>query len=393
MNTPLVLLGGLWRYLAWWGGALLRWRDPRAPMRPRRAAMLLLAMPLFLVVQIVHAACLLLDEVLFPRFRRVDVGRALFVIGIPRSGTTFLHRTLAEDGARYTSLRTWQVLFAPSITQRRLAQGLAAVDRALGGGANRAVEALTRRVSGGLDAIHEVGLRAPEEDYLALLPVGGCFLLLLAFPGAAELQALGQFDRRMRPGRRRRLARFYRGCLQRHLYLAGGGRMLLSKNAAFGSWIGALHEQCPRARFLVCVREPVAAFHSQIRSVVPAGRLFGTAVDGAPLQRMLLDGLADTLEHLAATVAAWPAGRVAVIELDDLRAAPGAVIGDALARVDMAPGSVLSSVLDALPRRPSGDAGRHPAAPVAIADATLAARLQPAYCRLLSLPHRVRSAA
>lgn len=390
MNTLLALLDGLGRYAAMWGAALLRWRDPHAPMGARRAAMLLFAMPLFLLVQIVHAVCLLLDEVVFPRYRWVDVGRALFVIGIPRSGTTFIHRTLAEDAERFTTFRTWQALFTPSIVQRRLVQGLAAVDGALGGVARRALEALTGRLSRDLDAIHEVGLRAPEEDYLALLPAGGCFVMLLAFPSASSLQALGQFDRRMPAARRRRLARFYRGCLQRHLYVSGDGRTLLSKNAAFGSWIAALHEQCPRARFLVCVREPVAAFHSQIRAVMPAGRLFATAVDRAPLQRVLLDGVAGTLEHLAATLRDWPSDRAAVIDLDDLRGAPGETIGAALARVDMRPGAVLSSALAALPRRPPGESG-YGAGPVALADATLGERLGPPYRRLLSLPHRTGS--
>lgn len=387
MNTLIVLLGGLGRYAAWWGAALVRWRDPRAPMRGRRAAVLLLAMPLFLLVQFVHAACLLLDEILFPRYRRVNIGRALFVIGIPRSGTTFVHRTLAQDAAHYTTFRTWQALLAPSITQRRLVQALGAIDRVFGSVARRALEALTRRLSGGLDAIHEVGLRAPEEDYLALLPAGGCFVMLLAFPSAMELQALGQFDRRMPATRRRRLARFYHGCLQRHLYASGGGRTLLSKNAAFGSWVGALREQCPQARFLVCLREPVAAFHSQIRAVVPAGRLFATAVEQTPLQQVLLDGLAGTLGHLAATVWEWPTERVAVIDLDDVRAAPGETIGAALARLDMPAGAVLSSVLDALPQRPSHGPGRV-TGPVALADETLSERLWPPYRRLLSLPHR-----
>lgn len=387
MNTVFVLLEGMGRNIALWGTALLRWRDPRAPMRGRRAAMLLLAMPLFLLVQIAHALCLMLDEVVFPGYRRVGVGRALFVTGIPRSGTTFIHRTLSRDADRFTTFRTWQALFAPSIVQRRLVQGLAAVDRVFGSPGRRGLEAVMRRLAGGLDDIHEVGLRAPEEDYLVLLPAGGCFLMLLAFPYAADLQALGKFDRQMPMARRRRLAAFYRGCLQRHLYVSGSGRTLLSKNAAFGSWIGALHEQCPSARFLICVREPVAAFHSQIRAVTPARGLFATAVDQALFQRIFLDSLAGTLEHLAATLREWPPGRAALIDLEDVRTAPGEVIAEALARVDMSADGVLSSVLEGLPRRSSGESG-HVAGPVALADDALVERLHPPYRRLLSLPLR-----
>ena len=48
------LAEGLGRYLGWWLSALVRWRDPLAPMTLRRAVVLLLGMPLFLLVQLIH---------------------------------------------------------------------------------------------------------------------------------------------------------------------------------------------------------------------------------------------------------------------------------------------------------------------------------------------------
>ena len=167
------LAEGLGRYLGWWLAALVRWRDPLAPMTFRRAVVLLLGMPLFLLVQLIHAVCLLLDELLFPGYRKVVIKQPLFVTGIPRSGTTFLHRTLAIDHERYTTLTTWEALLAPSIVQRKIIHALAWLDKRLGGLGQRSVNAVTRRLAGGLDDIHEVGLEAAEEDYLALLPVVG----------------------------------------------------------------------------------------------------------------------------------------------------------------------------------------------------------------------------
>lgn len=389
MTTLLTLLESLAIHLGWWLRALVAWRDPRAPMSLRRAVLLLSGMPLFLLVQGIHAVCLLLDEVLFPGYRRVALGRALFITGIPRSGTTFLHRALATERERYTTLTTWEALLAPSILQRRLIGGLAWMDGRLGGFGARGLKALTWRLTDGLADIHEVGLEAAEEDYLALLPAGGCFILLLAFPAAPGLQRLGHLDRRMPPRRRRRLLRFYRGCLQRHVYADRGKRLLLSKNAAFGSWIGGLHEMCPEARFILCVREPLAALSSQISSIESARALFGTAVDSAPFQRIFLDQFEETLEHMAGTVAQWPANRAVIVDMADLQANPGALVCRALETLEEPVGAALATHLAELPAG-SCSAHRHAVENLALPASELEKRLSPHYDRLTALPHRIR---
>ena len=389
MNTLLTLLEGLALHVGWWLRALGAWRDPRAPMGARRAVVLLLGMPLFLVAQAIHAICLLLDELLFPRYRRVELGRALFITGIPRSGTTFLHRTLAADREGYTTLTTWEALLAPSILQRRLIAALAWLDGRLGGFGARSLRDLTRRSMGGLSDIHEVGLEAAEEDYLTLLPAGGCFILLLAFPAAQGLQRLGHLDARMPSGRRRRLLRFYRGCLQRHLYAGGSNRLLLSKNAAFGNWLAGLHEICPEARFMVCVREPLAALSSQISAISSARTLFGTAVDSEAFQRLFLDQFEDTLEQMAKTLRHWPADRVVILDMADLRANPAVLVSRALETLQQPVGAELAAHLAGLCGG-SRSAHRHGVDNLALPAGELAHRLPTPYHRLLALPHRIR---
>lgn len=389
MNTLVVLADGMGRYIGWWLAALVRWRDPRAPMTPRRLAVLLLGMPVFLAVQLGHAVCLLLDEILFPGYRRARLDASVIITGIPRSGTTFLHRTLAVDRSHYTTPTTWEALLAPSILQRYVIRSLQRLDRCLGRPAGRALTALTRRLTGSLDAIHEVGLDAAEEDYLFLLPAGGCFIMLLVFPSAPGLQALGQLDRRMPERRRRRLLRFYRACLQRHIHADGGQRRLLSKNAAFGSWLQGLHETLPEARFIVCIREPSQALSSQISSVGSARALFGTATDSPSFQALFLDMAANTLTDLADRVAAWPSGRAAVIDMADLRRAPATVIRGVLAQLAMTEDVSLTDHLDHLGSG-SGSTHQHRVDALAIDTSRLAQKLSGPYEQLLGLPHRIR---
>ena len=390
MLTLYTFLEGMGHQLRWWLRALVSWRDPRAPMTPRRLLVLLAGGPLFLLLQFVHILCLLLDELLFPAYRRMAVERPLFITGIPRSGTTFVHRTLAGEGETFTTVTTWEALLAPSILQRRLVGLLARADGALGGLGARALAALTRRLTGGMEAIHAVGLTAAEEDYLLLLPAGGCFLPVLALPGAGGPAELGRLDTALGAGRRGRLLRLYRRLLQRHLYADGGARRLLSKNAAFGGWVTGLRETFPDARFLLCIREPGTALSSQISSVAAAERLFGTATRGEAFQRLFLEGYQETLGHLGRTVADWPTGTVAVIDMADLRTAPGATLRAALERLGEAPGPALSARLAALPA--GGTSGhRHAVSALALQPAEMEARLEPPYRHLLQQPHRVGS--
>lgn len=398
MTTLLTLLEGLGHYLGWWARALVAGRRARAPLRPRRLLLLLFGMPLFLLVQAVHTLCLLLDELLFPGYRRMAVQEPLFITGLPRSGTTFLHRTLAVEADRYTTLTTWEALLAPSILQRRLIRALARLDGLLGGPGRRGLTALGRRLGGPLEAIHEVGLNAAEEDYLLLLPAGGCFILLLAFPDAPGLPALGRLDptmdrsvdRSMTPGRRRRLLRLYRGLVQRHLYVDGGERRLLSKNAAFGGWVEGLRETFPDARFLICIREPGTALSSQISAVSGARALFGTTVDGTAFQRLFLDLFGDTLAHLAATVRGWPPERAAIIDMGDLRRAPATTIATALIQLQIAPSARLCGALAGLPRGQHSH-HHHAIEGLALPRQAITDRLLLPYRVLLNAPNRIRS--
>ncbi len=389
MNTLIVLGEGLLRYLGWWLMALLRWRDPAASLGPRRLAFLLAAMPFFLAVQLIHSLCLLLDEVLFPRYRNASLAGAVVITGVPRSGTTFLHRTLAADRDTYTTLTTWEALLAPSIVQRRLVGALRGLDRALGGPLARMLAALTRRISGGMAHIHEVGLAAAEEDYFVLLPAGGCFIMTLAFPAAAGLRALGAFDQHVPERRRRRLLRFYHGCLQRHIYADGGQRRLLSKNAAFGSWLGELRSTLPEARFIVCLRPPEAALSSQISAVAPARRLFGVATEEPAFQQIFVDFYAETLAHMAWELPSWPGHTAAIVDVAALQQQPAQTIRAIMGRLGLPETAAIAAAIEGLPDGGGRSDHRHSLTETALDRATVQRRLEPPYRRLLSLSHCV----
>ncbi len=290
----------------------------------QRLLLMALFWPLFLLVQSITGIGLLLDHVLFPDFRRVTVREPLFVVGVPRSGTTFLHRLLALDD-RFTTTALWELLFAPSITQRYFWTMLAKLDRRAGRPMGRLLLWCERRLLGGLDGVHKTGLLDPEEDYLGLIPVWGCFLLVLVVPVPA-LWRLTFLDRDGSEKEKARLMKAYRRFVQRHLYFHGEHKQLLSKNPSFTPWLETLSAAFPDARFIGCVRNPNQSVPSQINSILIGARIF----DGRDTTGYWREGFVAMLDyyyrHLLTALASMETDRQALSVMEKLATEPGSTV-------------------------------------------------------------------
>ncbi len=227
-----------------------------------------------------HGVGFALDELLFRGYRRIAVRAPVFIVGVPRSGTTYLQRRLAEDPA-FTTLTLWECLLAPSITERYLWRFMGRCLAPLGRWAGR------WRWSA-MDRVHRLAWQEPEEDFLLMLYRGGCFLPALLCPGAERYWRLAFFDQAVPASERRALLDFYRRCLQRHLYFHGRDKRLLSKNPSFTPWMHDLRATFPEARFLACVRRPDEAVPSQLSALRPVLRLWGAADVNTELNERLI---------------------------------------------------------------------------------------------------------
>jgi hypothetical protein len=291
----------------------------------QRLLVMLLFWPLFLGLMLVNRLCLWLDTLLFPAFADLKIQQPVFVAGIPRSGTTFLHRLLAGDSQRFTTTALWELIFAPSILQRRVWLCFAALDRKLGAPCAAALLWLERKLLGGLDGVHKTGLLDPEEDYLALAPFLGCFLLILPF-GDSAFWRLARLDSDADHADRKRLTGIYRGLIQRHLYVHGSHRTFLSKNPSFTPWLYSLAEEFPDARFVACVRTPHEALPSQVSSILIGARMFS----GKPDLDWWRQGMTGMLVHYYETLMdchqRWPEHRFRIVAMTDLARSPMATI-------------------------------------------------------------------
>lgn len=327
-------------------------------MTLRRLLALALFAPAFFLLQAVHWAGLLLDEILFPGYRGVTVREPLFVVGLPRSGTSFLHRVLARDRRRFTTLRLWELLLAPSITERKLVSELAALDRAVGRPFGRLLAGLERRAGAWMEEVHHLSLDAPEEDYLLLLPVFACFLLVVPFPHSRRIWKLARFDE-LPAGEREPILSFYRSCVQRHLYLAGPEKTLLSKNPSFTPFVRSLVETFPDARVICCVRDPARAAPSLLSSLRVGSRIFGWDPADPAHRDRFLEMLEHYTRHALDTLSELPEERHAFVPLAELKEDAEAALLRVYRRFGWSPAPAFRERLDRARDRGRNHRSRH----------------------------------
>jgi len=266
----------------------------------------------------------ILDYLLFPKFRKQEIDRPIFIIGNPRSGTTLLHRLMAQDVANFSHFRTWELAFAPSILQRRYYQTVAAIDRAIGAPVEKILDSVEKRTLGSFK-LHPIGLKQAEEDDLILLYVWHSAFVMAAFPFPDEIwPEILQFD--SIPRLRKRVMRFYRGAIQRHLFIRGRDKHYLSKNPVFSSRVGGLYETFPDARFIYLIRNPL----NVIGSVSSYARTVWNDFQGAerdfPYDQVIWDIIKFFYRYTLDWLETIPEDRYMIVRFDDFVSDPKAKV-------------------------------------------------------------------
>ena len=306
--------------------------SPRAikanPLSLNRLIFLLVLFPLLLCLQIIHFFGFFLDDIFFRKYRAHSCDNLLFIIGIPRSGTTYLHRSLAQS-KETTTLSTWEAVLAPSIFEKKCLCALANLDNYIGQPFKKTINRLIQFLSGDFQNVHSVSIDAAEEDYLTLLPIGACAILIFAFPQSPALQNLLNFET-MNVREKTTILKFYRKNIQRHLYHRGADRLFLSKNAAFCTWLPDLKAHFPSAKFILSVRKPETAIPSQLKALNSARKLFGTAPKGSLTQSIILDAFKKNYRALVNFLGNTPEANRQLIHQEALRLDSESILQQAL---------------------------------------------------------------
>lgn len=186
---------------------------------------------------------LFLDNIFFSRYRKIEVKNPLFIIGHPRSGTTFLHHLLTQTNEA-AAFKCWHLLF-PALTARVLFKPL--VHKAIKSGRDVVMPEETG---------HKVSLGQVEEEEMLFLntydtqfvPAG---LLGLDHQEYPELM----FHDQQSEKRRLSSLDFLTGCFQRQIMYTGKSQIIAQMHFSTHR-LKTLLEYYPDAKFVYIVRNP-----------------------------------------------------------------------------------------------------------------------------------------
>jgi omega-hydroxy-beta-dihydromenaquinone-9 sulfotransferase len=204
--------------------------------------------------QAISATTLGLDHLFYPRHRKQAIDRPIFIIGNPRSGTTFLHRLLLGAGGM-AAFELWEMLF-PAIAARKL----------LG----RVVPRLDRLSPARYHPsdVHDTSLRGIETDDVAWFfrtldgPFAWAYFLAWQDSWGSELSRHEFGIDGVAAREEERFFHYYEACWRRNLTLKGCSR-ILAKSSMLTFRLDALLRRYPDCRLVYVVRDPV--------EVIPSG--------------------------------------------------------------------------------------------------------------------------
>jgi hypothetical protein len=301
---------------------------------PKRLATHLGLLVLLSLWAVFNAIFLLLDPVFFPRLRSVSMEDPVFIVGNARSGTTLFHRLLCGDRERFAYFRMFELLF-PSLIQKKVIRFLYfSLERRFPETHRRLVDWESRQLLE-LKRQHYIGVATPEEDEWLFLISLSSAMVTAFFPYVDALQYIVIFEQRP-AATRKRILRFYTGCVKRQLLLDGEQLTLLSKNPAFVSKMRDLATEFPDAKFVYLVRNPFETIPSLLK-------LLQTILDGLGIEsdhaeaakRALVDGCIRDYYYALEVLAELPPERYAIVQYTDLVADPKASVEKVYERLQL----------------------------------------------------------
>jgi len=192
---------------------------------------------------IITSFSLLLDNIFFPGYRKVKIEKPVFIIGHPRSGTTFLHRIFTGSNEIVT-FKLWHLLF-PSLTLRFFLRPL--------------FQLLIRKTKAEIIA-EEAGRHmtldmAEEEEILFFHNLDTQFLTLTPLGFLDDNYRDLRFHDLQSRHRRIKSAKFLKSCFQRQIYYTGKTQIFAQMHYSTHR-IKTLLEVFPDARLIYLDRAP-----------------------------------------------------------------------------------------------------------------------------------------
>lgn len=258
---------------------------------PKRIIAVFFFLPSFLLLILINRVFMALDWIFSPWFCLKKINQPVFIVGTPRSATTYLYDTLASDKEHFTATRFWEMIFAPSILQKLFFRFLSFADSITGRPLYRLSRIADRLLFSRMKGIHQLSFSKPEEDEILLSYAMSSLILVFFFPEQKLLDRLLYFDELMPERKRKRLMRFYKRCVQRHLFVFDmhNKKSYLSKNPCFICKLNSIAETFPESKLIYTLRSPYRTIPSTISLNANLYSFFARRNEESPLAEITRD--------------------------------------------------------------------------------------------------------
>ena len=232
----------------------------------KRVVVVFFMIPIFTFLFIVNNFFLLIDNIFFYKFKKINVNEPVFIVSMPRTGTTMLLHLLSSMENEFTSFKLWELLFAPSISQKVIFLTINQIDQKMNLKIKKAIIYFSDKVYKNISTIHNTGLEQPEEDELILIWSLSSAYIQYFYPDSQLFDSFLHFDNQVSEKKKKRIMKRYFKLIQRHNYVFNKDqkKKFLSKNPFMMSKIDSLHNQFHDAKILAINRCPNIIINSTI---------------------------------------------------------------------------------------------------------------------------------
>lgn len=252
----------------------------------------------------------------FPEILELQINDPLVIVGLPRTGTTLLQRTLAVD-PQFSKAQWWETRYPAPLGGETLEQPLQRLGRA------RAEVAAMIEFLPQLLTIHPLDAEQPDEEFMLMehsfLCAMDSYVNVPSYTAWLDRQDQTQ------------VYRYLKRCLQFLQWqqarrgIAPGRRWLL-KSPQHLHTLELLFEVFPGAQVVLTHREPARTIPSLASFIHTLWQLYSDQADAEAVGEQWNRRMARALRHAMAVREGMPAGRFLDVQFEDTLAAPQAVV-------------------------------------------------------------------
>jgi len=160
-----------------------------------------------------------------------------------------MHKLLATDIKTFSSMKMWELFFAPAISQKLLLVGLGKIDALFGAPFFRLIQFVEKKVFKEFNHIHKLGLFNVEEDALILFHLFSSYHLSFLL-GKEQSYTHLNCDK----GVPKAIWAYYKICVDNHMRL-NPRKTYLSKNPFFSGSCESLNSLFNKPKFICMSRD------------------------------------------------------------------------------------------------------------------------------------------